>query len=263
MKKLPDIPTGFDRLHLKWDLIMEPLWDPNFRPIVINYFVWNVAIGIASAFFTPHMINNLHMNFTQIALYYGVFALIGFIFNKPWGIIIDKFGNKPVLSFCSFGIVLVPLLWLFPRADFLWIFIFEVTYSGILWTGFSLAIFNIPITSSPRDKRIIYLAMFSMTTGLGFFVASLFAGSIAEFFSFVHWQIGKQTIVNYHILFVLTAILRFVSALMTTRLNYPKDKEMPDMIQYMGSSVKKRLSASRQYIPGIMIKRERGQKESI
>jgi MFS family permease len=203
------------------------------------------------------------MNFTQISMYLSLAALTAILLNKPWGSVIDKFGCKPVIAFCSFGIVLVPLIWWLPRPGFLWIFIFEAIYSGALWTGFNLAIFNIPIVNSPKDKRIVYLAMFSVVTGLGFFIASFIGGVLAEYLGHVSWLIGKHAGVNYQILFTASAVLRFTAAFLTLRLKEPQEKRIPIMIQFMGYSILKRLSVGRQLFPWALNKREREKGQTI
>jgi len=262
MKKLPDTSIGLFKLHMNLSLILEPLKDKNYRLLLKVFFLWNMAIGLGAAFFIPHMLNNLHMNFTQISIYLSLAALTAILLNKPWGSIIDKFGCKPVITFCSFGIVLVPLLWWFPRPDLLWVFIIEAIYSGALWTGFNLAIFNIPIVNSPKDKRIVYLAMFSVVTGLGFFITSLLSGVLAENLSHINWHIGKQTIVNYHILFTISSMLRLIAAFIALRLKEPHEKRIPILLQFMGYSVLKILAAGRQLFPWALSKHEREQASS-
>jgi MFS family permease len=263
LNKLPDISSEIFNHRIDLSLILEPLRDKNYRFLMKVFFVWNIAIGISAAFFVPHMLNNLGMNFTQISIYLSTSALVAILLYKPWGVIIDKFGSKPVIAFCSFGIVLIPLIWWLPRPDFLWIFAFEAIYTGALWTGFNLAIFNIPIANSPKDKRIVYLAMFSVVTGLGFFIASIIGGALAESLSFIHWHIGKQTAVNYHILFTISAILRLVTAFMALRFHEPREQRLPIMVQFMGYSVLKRLSVGRQLFPWALNKKEREQTDSV
>jgi MFS family permease len=263
MKKLPESSIGMFNLNMNYSLILEPLKDKNYRFLIIIFSLWNMAIGLGAAFFIPHMLNNLHMNFTQISMYLSLAALTAILLNKPWGSVIDKFGCKPVIAFCSFGIVLVPLIWWLPRPGFLWIFIFEAIYSGALWTGFNLAIFNIPIVNSPKDKRIVYLAMFSVVTGLGFFIASFIGGVLAEYLGHVSWLIGKHAGVNYQILFTASAVLRFTAAFLTLRLKEPQEKRIPIMIQFMGYSILKRLSAGRQLFPWALNKREREKGQTI
>jgi MFS family permease len=249
LNKLPDKPAQTIKTEVKWNHFLEPLSAKPFRHLLAVYFVWNFAIGISAAFFAAHMLTNLKMSFTLIAFYSSSAALVGIALNRPWGKLIDRFGCKPVVVLCSFGIALIPLIWWIPRPGYLWILAFESVYSGALWTGFNLAAFNVPLARSPQRGRTIYLAMFAMVTGLGFFLASLLGGVLAHNWRDFHWQVGPQTVVNYHLLFAISSGLRLLAALLLASLPEPSEKSVPVMIQFMGYAVLKRLSTGRQIFP--------------
>ncbi len=249
MKKLPDKPLPKKKTTLGWAFILEPLKNKSYQMLIRVFFVWNFACGISAAFFAAHMLTNLKMSFTQISLYACVSSIAAVLLNKPWGIMVDRFGSKPIIVFCALGISMVPLIWWIPRPGHLWILLFEAIYSGALWTGFNLAAFNIPIANSPRESRTSYLAVFSVISGLGFFIASIMGGALAQNWRNIHWTLGPQTVVNYHLLFTISSLLRLLAAFMALGFHEPKEKDLPTMIQYMGDSFIKRLSAGRQYFP--------------
>ncbi len=246
MKRLPDNFVKPEGHKLTWDYVLEPIRDAKFKRLLWIFVAWFFSIGISAPFFTPHMLTNLKMSFTQVSLYSSGGALMAILLNKAWGVLVDRFGCKPVLSFTAFGISIIPLIWFIPRAGHNWILAFEALYSGALWTGFNLGAFNIPIANSPKEKRTIYLAMFSVFTGLAFFIGSILAGSLAETWSNIHWPWGSQTIVNYHLLFALSAILRLLSSFLMLTFHEPQDRELPDMIQFMGFGALKWFSSGRQ-----------------
>ncbi|HWR82716.1 MAG TPA: MFS transporter [Candidatus Deferrimicrobium sp.] len=249
LSRTPDHSARRHKVEASWYRLSEPLRDASFRKLLRVFVVWNFALGLAAAFFSVHMLTNLRMSFTQVSLYISLHALTGILFNRPWGTVIDRFGSKPVVAFCAFGITFVPLIWWLPRPDFLWILAVEAVYSGTLWTGAILAAFNIPIANSPKKGRTAYLAMFSVIPGLAFFVASVIGGIVAENLSHFRWEIGRQTIVNYHLLFTLSSALRFVAALMALKYREPKEKSISQMTQYMGRSILRWLSTGRRSLP--------------
>lgn len=260
LSRLPDKKPPAKKNRYKLAEIMEPLRDKRFRHLLKVFFVWNIAIGIAAIFFAAHMLTNLKMSFTQIAMYSSSVALIAVLTNKLWGGMIDRVGSKPVLVFCAFGISAVPMIWLFPRPGFLWILIFESIYTGALWAGFNLAAFNIPIANSPAAKRTQYLAMFSVMTGLGFFIASIMGGLLAEGLSGLHWHVGPQTIVNYHVLFVISSLLRILASIFFLSFHEPGEKAVPVVVQFIGYMALKQLSVGRQLFPH-RVKRNQEQAE--
>ncbi len=247
--KLPSNPMESDYQKFTLRQITRPLRDNRYRYLLKTFFIWNFGVGISAAFFAPHMINNLGMSFTLISLYSSIAALVAVTLNRFWGSLIDKFGCRPVIIVCSFAIGLVPLIWLLPRKDFIWILIPEVIFSGAFWSGFNLAAFNMPIAYSPKEDRVIYLAVFSVLTGLGFFTASIIGGLLAHTWVNVNYHFGSFNIINYHLLFALSGLLRFLAAIWISSLKEPGSKGIPIMMQFMGYSVLRRLAIGRQILP--------------
>jgi len=228
---------------------LRPVRDPEFRRILRLFFTWNFAIGISAPFFVPHMLVNLKMSFFMIGLYSAGQSVIAVASNRPWGVLIDRFGPRSVLIFCATGIGLIPLFWLPLRSDYLWLLAVEMIYSSFLWAGFNLAAFTLPIDTSPRDDRTYYLAWFATVTGLSFFAASFLGGLLAESWSSFSWPVGKQNFLNYHIIFVISAGLRMASAALLYVLTEPSERKIPMMVQLMGYAVLKHLSLGRQTMP--------------
>ena len=249
LRKVPDTRLTVSGESFSLSRLLEPFMNPTYRRLIKVFFMWNVATGIAAVFFAAHMLTNLKMTFTQIALYTSVTSIVAILLNKPWGSLIDRFGSKPVIVLTAFGIAFVPIIWLFPRAGHLWILAFESVYSGALWTGFNLGAFNLPIAVSPKEGRTTYLATFAVITGLAFFASCIVGGMIAETFAGLHWRVGAQTIVNYHLLFVISSVLRLLAAFLMTSFHEPREKRFPIMIQFMGYAFLKRISVGRQILP--------------
>jgi MFS family permease len=250
--KLPSNLTEQDRQKFTLSRLTAPLKEKRYRYLLTAFVAWNFATGISAAFFAPHMLNNLDMNFTLISLYSSAAALTAILLNKPWGALVDKFGCRPVIIICSFMIAIVPLIWLIPKRGFIWILFPEVIFSGAFWSGFNLAAFNMPIAYSPKEERIGYLAVFSVLTGLGFFLASLIGGILAHAWGGIQLRYGSYAFINYHFLFVISGLLRFLGALMLSALKEPGSRGVPVMAQFMGYSVLRWLAIGRQILPDLI-----------
>lgn len=229
--------------------LMAPLKDRVFLKVLIVFAAWNVAIGVSAAFFAPHMLTNLKMSFFQIGLYSCAAALVGILSSRTWGRLIDRFGSKTVLNISAFGIAFIPAIWLFPDEFSIWILAPEAVYSGLLWAGFNVAAFTMPIDRSPRQNRTSYLAVFAAVTGLAFFAASVAAGAFAETVSDFRMTVGGRNLVAYHLLFLGSSVLRLLTAGLITRFHEPSETRLPVVIQLMGYAVLKRMSIGRQIFP--------------
>jgi MFS family permease len=249
MNRIPDMSREVEATKSqKVDLLM-PIRDKGFRKVLVVFAVWNVAIGLSAAFFAPHMLLNLKMSFFQIGLYSCATAMIAVVSSRIWGGVIDRFGSKPVLKICVFGISLIPLIWLFVQRDSIWILIPEAAYSGLLWAGFNLAAFTLPLDRSPKEHRTVYLSVFATVTGLAFFVASLGAGYSAEILSEWTYVLYGNPLNNYHLLFIGSALVRLATAGLMSAFHEPAETRLPVIIQFMGYAVLKRMSAGRQLFP--------------
>ncbi|MFH1699463.1 MAG: MFS transporter [Candidatus Zixiibacteriota bacterium] len=249
MKNIPANSSLREKSVAPMPYFLAPLRDQRFRKVLIVFAVWNMAVGLSAAFFAPHMLINLKMSFFQIGLYSCAAALIAVASSSLWGRYIDRFGSKTILNICAFGISLIPLIWLLPHENSIWILIPEVAYSRLLWAGFNVAAFTLPLDKSPRIDRTVYLSVFAAITGLAFFAASILAGLAAEAFTGWTHAIGSYTFVNYHLLFVGSAILRFLTAVLIASYHEPAEMRLPAVIQLMGYAVLKRMSIGRQIFP--------------
>jgi len=249
ISRISDRPPDAIRSETRLSHLLKPLRVGHYRHLLSVFLVWNIGIGISAAFFAPHMLNHLGMDFTQISIYACIFSLAAIACNKYWGKLIDSFGSKPVAVFCAFAISMIPLVWLFPRSETAWILMFEAIYAGGFWAGFNLAAFTIPIANSPKEHRTSYLAMFSVVTGLGFFAASVTGGIMAVQMYSIQWYVGSVELINYHVLFLISSLLRMGAAALMLTFHEPREKSVPVMINFMGYAVLKRLSVGRQIFP--------------
>jgi MFS family permease len=218
MNKIPDRRISPERIILKRDYFLEPLRNIEFRRLMVIFFVWNLGTGIAASFFAVHMLTYLKMSFTLVSLYSIAALIVAIITNKAWGILIDRHGPRPIMTYCMFGLALVPLIWLIITPSNLWILIFEVIYAGALWAGFNLAAFSLPLATSPARNRTIYLATLAVISGIGFFAASVAGGALANVLSGMNFAMGPLVLINYQILFIISAIIRLAGALVARKI---------------------------------------------
>jgi MFS family permease len=234
--------------------VLRPFKDAQYVSLLKTFFLWNFAIGISAIFFAVHMLEFLKMSFVEISLYSVIVSSVAVFCSKPWGKLIDRFGSRSVLGLSALGIAFIPLIWWLPRPDFIWILAFEAIYTGILWAGFNLAAFNMPIAASPEKERASYLAAYSVVSGLAFFAASILGGLISESLSGLSFTFGPQTIINYHILFAVSSLLRFFAVLTLIRYKGPTEKGVPILINFMGHVILRRLALSIHFFPHLIRK---------
>jgi MFS family permease len=197
-----------------------PLRDPSVRGLLVHLLAWNVAVGVAGSFFSLHMLRNLRMGFTLVALHGAGLAAARVLAAPVWGRLIDRLGARPVLITCGFGVSLIPLIWLFPTPARLWPLVFDAVLAGALWGGHNLATFALPLTVTPRRGRPFYLAAFAATGGLAFSLATAAGGALAGLLPERTVVLGRP-FASLQVLFAVSAVLRFSAAFLALRIQEP------------------------------------------
>jgi len=224
------------------ELLRLPFANRDFRRLLLFFILWSMATAVAGPFFSAHMIKNLKMPFAVIAYYSIIAGILNIAFQPVWGRIIDRLGNKPVMIFNMLGIFSLPLFWLFTKPDFylpIWI---DAFLTGLFWPGFSLATFNLLLVTAPEENRTAYLAVQSMTTGIAIFFASLIGGWLANSLHDFKLIILGQTIINFHLLFVLSSICRISLLPLALRLKEDRAQSVGKLLDMVGDKTSQRFS---------------------
>lgn len=218
-----------------------------FRRLIFFYLLWTIVTAVSTPFWQPHMIKNLHMDGRTIAIYSILAGLLNLATQPLWGRAIDRFGSKPVLAICISGISFLPLLWLCARPDLLWGIWIDATLTGIFWPGFNLATFNLHLQTAPRENRQAYLATITVVIGVTGFLANLLGGWIVVLFDGFHASLFGFPLVNYHIIFVLSAVGRFVLLPLARQLHEERSHPVSTVLAIAGQKVTTTMSEGIQF----------------
>jgi MFS family permease len=200
------------------------------------------------------MIKNLGMPLGVIAVYSIIAGTVNLLVQPLWGRVIDRLGNKPVLVFNMLGIFFLPLFWLFAGPGFylpIWI---DAFLTGIFWPGFGLATFNLLLISAPEGDRQPYLAVQNVATGLSVFLASLAGGALAKWMGGVHVRFLGLDLVNFHLLFALSSLLRLAILPLALRLPEERAGSVGALLDLMGNKASQAFSESLR--SGVMVVRK-------
>ncbi len=232
-------------------LAASPFQDRDFRSLVLLFSFWAVVTGIPAGYFGAHFLKNLHGSFSGLAFYSVVAGLVSLPAQLLWGRLIDRMGNKPVLFASILGVTTLPLFWFFSWPGFLLPIWVDAFLSGIFWPGIALASFNLLLVSSPEESRAAHLAVFTTVTGIAGFLASLLGGVLATLFSAFVWTIGPVTLVNFHLLFLLSALGRAAALFFVPKVKEAKARPLAEMLKFLSDSLIRRFTlGSGQTQPG-------------
>ncbi|MEO0185296.1 MAG: MFS transporter [candidate division WOR-3 bacterium] len=235
---------GFEKkpIHFK-DVFLTPLKDRNFLALIKFVSFWYLFAGIAGPFWVVHMIQNLKMAYSNIAIYGIIAGIAGLIFQIFWGKLIDRVKSKPILAINFVGITFLPLIWLFARPDFILPIWIDAFFSGLFWCGINLSLFNILLSlTEEKELKESYFAVFSTITGFCGFLSSILGGLIAQLLINFKFEFWGQTFVNFHILFIGTSFFRFVSMFLLRKVREKEAYPTLTALQLIGDYAVRRLN---------------------
>ncbi len=242
LSRQPEPPSKIETPPLK-KILLTPLRDTNFRRLLTFVSFWYLLAGIASPFYLVHMLTNLHMSYSTIAVYSIVASIASLVFQLLWGRAIDRFKSKPILAINFFFAAFLPTIWIFASRSFLLPIWIDAFLTGVFWPGINLALFNILFSlTEEKELKEGYFAVFSTISGVFGFVSSVLGGFIAQGLAHVHIYFLGLDLINYHLMFVFATVARLVSLVFLVRV---KEKEaFPAMhtLQLMGDYALRRLS---------------------
>ncbi|MBC8043837.1 MAG: MFS transporter [Rhizobacter sp.] len=228
------------------EMLLAPLRNALFRPLLLFFLIWNAGTGIAAVFYTAQMITVLKMSYLQIGFYTIIITLGRVIMNPVWGSIIDRFGAVAVLKLSAVIVGLTPFLWLFATPTFLLPVWIDACVSAVAMVGLELATMDVQFAESPKQGRTYYFAWYGLTSGIGFFAASLLGGTVADLISgsfITIFTLPRYTLTlgGYHWIFLAAILIRFTAITTLIRMR-PNAAEHPILLAaHFGRKIVERL----------------------
>lgn len=209
-----NIPLYRDHKHHK---LKEFFSKKTIKPYTSIMFFFNFAYAIASPLFVVYILRNLGLSYK---IYIGtiiIASILKIVSNRHWGILTDKYGDKPVAVMCMFGTALVPLIYLFVGAKTLWLIIPAQIISGIAWAGVDLSLFNLLLDFTEPKRRATEIAQHNMIVSIPLIIAPIFGGILAD-------NIQHCILKGIPFVFFVSVILRLISAGLMYSIKEPRAK---------------------------------------
>ena len=219
LKKQPERQKSIERESFR-EMLITPLQDKNFRKLLLYAFWWMFAVGIGAPFWGPFLIQKLNVSLVEIQLYGTISTFASIAALRPWGFIIDRFGNKTAMRFSLLLGGMNPMLWLFVTPDSYWLIFVEAFTSGIMWSGAGIVATNFVLAIAPKGKQQIYSGIFGAFSGIAMTITMLMSGIFLP---------APREIFGLHlepeqVLFGLTGLARWSTQIPLTWIHEPHGK---------------------------------------
>jgi len=167
----------------------------------------NFTVQFSSPFFAPYMLNELKFSVEMLGIMTAITILAKIVSYPYWGRIIDRFTNRAVLIATAFMVPLIPLIWLFSKE--LWVIAIAQAFSGFIWAGFDLAVFNSALSFVGRELRPAFISKYNsfaaFANGCGALAGALFLANFGTL-SFIGFS-------GIMLVFLISGVARMVVAL--------------------------------------------------
>jgi hypothetical protein len=204
-----DPPTVRERLRLR-EIVTVPLADPGFRRFLAFAVYWTFVVFLAAPFVFPYFLDELRLTFTQVAIWSTIAATTSMATTVLWG----RGGRsrrqqgragdrhlrrrRRVAGHLDRG-----------RRQRLDRFHLDLGRARRDRLGRHRAgHFNLALVSAPRQNRVLFIAMWSLTSGVAGFVGGALSGPLLVGFQSLSGGLGNDGWVPYAWLFALSGVLR-------------------------------------------------------
>jgi MFS family permease len=184
----------------------------NFAVFTLFMTSMSFAVNIAVPFFTVYMLEDLDLGYMWYSFLVVWETLVMIVFQRYWGGLCDKFGDRNIMAVTGFMVCFVPFLWLFITSPYQ--IMAADAFSAFAWAGFNVATFNFMLAAAPADRRAKFTANYTFFTGLGVVGGAIVGGVLATIFSgsVVMWMTGLQVV------FLVSFVARLASMLFITTI---------------------------------------------
>ncbi len=218
-----------------WAAFKNILKMKDFRTLCLVMIIWHIVNGFATPFWGPFRLRDLQMSLTAVSICDNILGPLCTIISLFfWGKIIDRFGNKTVILFTLYVTAFHPLFYVVSTPNFTALIYLDAISSGLMWSGFGIALLNLQLAFIPKHGREIYLAIYSAVVGVVFTIPMFIGGWVVDL-------VGERTFLSLQaipIVLWLVCIGRFACLIWFTKINDPKEKPMVQLVMHLIMQVK-------------------------
>jgi MFS family permease len=229
---VPSSPTARSaRSAAWWSLIRIPIQDPAFRLFLLYTAFYGLAFGLQDGFRLVYLVR---LGFGKdLALVCSSLTALGAVITLFfWGHLSDRFGNNGVFSLTLIGFTACVFSWLFVTGHrtglILAMGLFLV--AGAFNSGNFLVHTRYLLAASKPHLEVPYIAItyvaLQLSTGFG----ALLGGQILTLAQKKGFKIGGSGLNQYHIIFILAALLFVVPWFLRRRLRAPADSSTRELV---------------------------------
>ena len=218
-----------------WAATREIFKNKDLKNLFLVMIIWHIVNGFSAPFWGPFRLLDLKMSVTSLAICDLFLAPLCTILSLlVWGRIIDRFGNKTVILFTLYVTAFHPLFYVVSTPNFTALIYLDAISSGLMWSGFTIAILNLQLAFFPKHGRVMYFALYSAIVGVVFTIPMFISMGAVKLLA-EHRFLSLPAI---PIVLWLVSIGRFGCLIWFTKINDPKGKPIVQLVMHLITQAK-------------------------
>lgn len=204
-----------------WDVLAEPFRRADFRSFILFSSFWNLAAMVGAPFISLFLLAHVGMSLFQVLLLWTLSWVGGSMFSETFGRLVDRHGQRPVLILCTaFKSSLMAVMLVVPRDPVVtfWILVPAFMFDALLNSGITIANNGFLLKNSPSRNRTMFIAAGTAFAGMIGGITSIISGWGLEATSDWTWSLGSWHLVNYHLAFGASLVLRMAAGVVALSL---------------------------------------------
>jgi len=248
--------------------LAQACMDRKFLHYGLYVMTLSFAMTVGAPFFFRNCLENLgYTKFMANVVFMVAGPIAAMLTVRMWGKLIDRWGRRPLLILCTFGVVFSTAGWfLIPDApaagDPTWLarllgggewidaLFGSATWmayvlgmatcmiGGMMWGGIEMARFNILLGFSETEGRSKYIAAVAVFTAIGGFTGGWFGGWLAD--AFIAYQydqsplrVGPFLWNNWHLTFLASSAARALALIWLIGMPDPGAKPFREVVRHI------------------------------
>ncbi len=236
LKVLSQMPEKKKRVEYKYstEMLFIPIKDSNFRKFLFYNCWWMLAVGIGAPFWQPFMLKKLNMSLFEVQIYNGINVMAALLVLRPWGKLIDAYGNKTAMRLIILLGGFNPMVWLFVNPSNYHLLYIEAITSGIMWAGAGVVATNFVLSIAPHESRQLYAGISGAFSGLAMMTTMLASGLYLP----RHLEIGPIYLEPEQVLFAFSGLARWSTQIPLSLVHESKSKPVTKAITFFINAIK-------------------------
>jgi len=213
-----------------WRRFIQPLRSRNFLRFSLSIGLWSFATSILGPFVAPYITasaaeGGIGAANTWLGIMYVITQATWIATATPWGLVMDRFGRKPVVLLGAMHPV-IPWIGYFFMTPGNYAYILPVTAmaAGILGLGYWNGAAQLMLTLTPQKNRTAFVAWHSVLVGTIAAGGSLVGGQLADALGSFHTSVAGVAVGSFHVVAAVSFVMLAVSLLTLSRIREGREK---------------------------------------